>query len=126
MVWYQLLINQLGLKEKTATAIDHILTNSFIDTFFKTVILKTEISGHFPVCYLSQDSLPQENKDKITLKYKRTYKNEGIKSFNQKSCETEWNEIKIKNSNEAYKTFWEKFVPSYDKYFPGKKDKNKK
>ena len=60
------------------------------------------------------------------MKYKRTYKNEGIKSFNQKPCETEWNEIEIKNPNEAYKTFLEKFVPLYDNYFPGKKDKNKK
>ena len=41
---------------KTATAIDHILTNSFIDTVFKTAILETDISRHFPICYLSQDS----------------------------------------------------------------------
>ena len=37
---------------KTATAIDHILTNSFVDTDFKSAIFKTDISHHFPVCFL--------------------------------------------------------------------------
>ena len=37
---------------KTATAIDHILTNSFVDTDFKSAIFKTDISDHFPVCLL--------------------------------------------------------------------------
>ena len=36
---------------KTATTIDHILTNSFVDTDFKSVF-KTDISDHFPVCLL--------------------------------------------------------------------------
>ena len=38
---------------KTATAIDHILTNSFVDRVFKTVIFKSNISDHFQyVSYL--------------------------------------------------------------------------
>ena len=36
---------------KRATTIDHILTNSFVDTDFKSVF-KTDISDHFPVCLL--------------------------------------------------------------------------
>ena len=32
---------------KTATVIDHFSTNFFIDTVFKTAILKTDISDHF-------------------------------------------------------------------------------
>ena len=38
---------------KTATAIDHILTNSFVDTDFKSAIFKTDIFDHFPgaFCY---------------------------------------------------------------------------
>ena len=35
---------------KTATAIDNILTNSFLDTNFKSAIFKTDISDHFPIC----------------------------------------------------------------------------
>ena len=64
----ELLINQLGLeKKKTATAIDHNLSNSFVDTVFKTAILKTDISDHFPICYLSPNPVRQQNKDKNTL-----------------------------------------------------------
>ena len=35
---------------KTATAIDHILTNSIVDTNFKSAIFKTDISDDFPIC----------------------------------------------------------------------------
>ena len=37
---------------KTTTAIDHILTNSFTDTVFKTAIFKSNISDHFPICFM--------------------------------------------------------------------------
>ena len=92
---------------KTATAIDHILTNFFIDTVFKTAILKTDISDHFPICNLSQDSLPQTNKGKNAFIYKVTYNPECIES-KQKLYEIKWNEIEIQNPNEAYKTFFRK------------------
>ena len=36
----------------TATAIDHIFTNSFIDRNFKTAIIKTDVSDHFPICFI--------------------------------------------------------------------------
>ena len=35
----------------TSTAIDHIVTNSIINTKIKTVIVKTDISDHFPIFY---------------------------------------------------------------------------
>ena len=34
---------------KTATAIDHSFTNSFVDTNFEQGIFKTDISGHYPI-----------------------------------------------------------------------------
>ena len=37
---------------KTTTAIDHILTNQFININFKTAIFKADISDHFPVCII--------------------------------------------------------------------------
>ena len=37
---------------KIATAIDHILTNQFINVAFKTAIFETNVSDHFPVCIL--------------------------------------------------------------------------
>ena len=29
-----------------------VLTNSFIDRNFKTAIFKSDISGHFPICFI--------------------------------------------------------------------------
>ena len=55
---------------KTATAIDHILTNHFVNVNFKTTIFKTDISDHFPVSIIiSSKKKPVENK--YTCVYKR-------------------------------------------------------
>ena len=35
---------------KTATTIDHIVTNSFVENTFKTAIIKSHVSDHFPIC----------------------------------------------------------------------------
>ena len=37
---------------KTTTAIDHIITNSIINAEFKTGIVKTDISDHFPIFFI--------------------------------------------------------------------------
>ena len=37
---------------KTATAKDHILTNSCTKIIFKTAILKCNVSDHFPICLI--------------------------------------------------------------------------
>ena len=34
---------------KTATAIDHILTNTYTEIIFKTAILKSDVTDHFPI-----------------------------------------------------------------------------
>ena len=39
-----------SVTKKTATAIDHIITNCFIDTNFKTAIFKSDINDYFPIC----------------------------------------------------------------------------
>ena len=35
---------------KTATTIDHVLTNSFVEADVKSAVFKTDIYDHFPVC----------------------------------------------------------------------------
>ena len=107
---------------KTATAIDHILTNSFVDT----VIFKSDISDHFPICFLSQNSLPKQSNTKNMFIYKRTYNTESIESFKQKLYEIKWNEImSFENPDDAYKAFLKRFSTLYDTYFPEKKIKLK-
>ena len=73
---------------KTTTAIDHILTNSFVDRVFKTVIFKSDISDHFPICFFSQNCSPKQNNKENMCIYKRTYNIESIELFKQKLHET--------------------------------------
>ena len=90
---------------KTATAIDHILINSLFETFFKTVIFKSDISDHFPLWFLSQNSLPKQNNKENMFIYKRTYNTKSIELFKQKLNETKWDEImSFQNPDDAYKT----------------------
>ena len=35
--------------ENSATAIDHIIANCIVDCQFKTAILKTDVTDHFPI-----------------------------------------------------------------------------
>ena len=77
---------------KTATIIDHILTNSFIDTNFQTMIFKADISDHFPICFLLQSTMPKiENK--VTYITKRITKQDAIEKFNQDLYKTSWDDI---------------------------------
>ena len=40
------------MKKNTAAAIDHIITSSVINAEFKTGIIKTDISNHFPIFFI--------------------------------------------------------------------------
>ena len=77
--------------KKTATAIDHILTNCFTETVFKTAIFKSDISNHFLICFLVPSSPPQRG-NKTTFIYKRIFNTESIESFKKKLYETDWEE----------------------------------
>ena len=48
-----------------STIIDHILTNLFVNTNFKTFIFKFDISDHFPICFLEWTSRPREENEII-------------------------------------------------------------
>ena len=66
--------------EKTATSIDHIITNSFVENTFKTTISKSDVSDHFPVCIF----IPSANlftKSDVIYQYKRIINDEKIKDF---------------------------------------------
>ena len=64
---------------KTGTAIDHILTNSYTDTIFRIAILKCDVSDHFPICLIIP-SLKFSSKNKIIYTYKRSF-NEQLKLY---------------------------------------------
>ena len=113
---------------KTATAIDHILTNSFCDTDFKTAIYKCDVSDHFPICFIILSPSKQENVTETIFIAKRIFNTESIELFKQKLYETSWDEMEMsQNHDQAYKTFLTKFSDLYNIYFPTKiiKVKNK-
>ena len=70
------------LTKKTATAIDGIITNSFVENTFKTAIIKSDVSDHFPICIF----IPSTNlftKNDVIYQYKITINDEKIESFLQ-------------------------------------------
>ena len=98
---------------KTATAIDQVLTNQFINFNFKTAIFKTDISDHFQVCIIiSLTEKLVENKH--TYVYKRVITNEATELFNQTLYETDWLETETcDNPSECYKLFLKIFLTIY-------------
>ena len=103
---------------KTSTIIDHILTNLFVNTNFKTFIFKIDISDHFPICFLQPTSRPREENE-VTYITKRVINNNAIELFKQELYKTSWDDvINNKNPSDAYNYFSHKLIVLYDKYFP--------
>ena len=109
---------------KTATTIDHILTNCFTETIFKTTIFKNDISNIFLL--VSWLHRPQHKGKIKQLLFIKEYLTQSIESFKKKLSETDWEETESsKNPEEIYTTFLQKFIVSYDNYFPKRKIKLK-
>ena len=77
---------------KSASAIDHIITNCFAESNFKTAIFKSDISDHFSIGAFFSTTAKQTNNG-VTFIYKRIINNEATQRFNQKLYELNWNEL---------------------------------
>ena len=108
---------------KTATTIDHILTNFFVDTNLKSAIFETNISDHFPICLFLPS--PRVIRKWNHLIYNRIVDTLEIEMFNkQQLYEINWKEIKTnQNPNEAYNIFIQNVLLLYNRYFPKKEIK---
>ena len=76
-----------------ATAIDHILTNCFIDRTFKTAIFKSDISDHFPICFI-MPSMKTKIKNETSFLYKRNFNTDAKHAFQNELYETNWKELR--------------------------------
>ena len=85
---------------KTVTAIDHIFTNSFCDTVFKTVIYKCDVSDHFPICFIIPSPSKQENVTETTFITKRILNTKSTELFKKKLYETSWDEMEMSQNPE--------------------------
>ena len=90
----------------TATAIDHILTDSFIERNFKTTVFKSDISDHFPICFIIPSTKPK-TENKTSFIFKRIFNFEAINTFKQDLHKTNWTDIEaFTDPKEAYKGFF--------------------
>ena len=108
-------INKVTRVTKTSvTAIDHIITNSYLNTYIQTGIIKTDISDHFPIFLVTNTA---------TI-YKRFINNETIQYFRTLLNNVTWEEVENTDCPEkAYNTFLDKFQVIYDQAFPKTKIK---
>ena len=106
------------ITKRNATAIDHIITNSYLSSNLKTGIIKTDISDHFPI-FLVSDTPDVSTYPLTTTIFKRYINDKSIKQFNLLLKEVNWNIVlKKKCPNKAYESFLETFLCLYEKAFP--------
>ena len=105
----------IRVTRNTATAIDHIITNSVINAEFKTGIIKTNISDHFPIFFIFK-SVVDTTEAMEEFIYKRNYSGNSIETFKQKLRKVNWNEIK--RSNESCAKFSQVCTSLCEEYFP--------
>ena len=79
-----------------ATALDHILTNAFLNKQIEMWIIKTETSDHFPIFLITDPITLSEIKNKRTLVYKRTINTSTKENFKSILARKTWDYIKEK------------------------------
>ena len=88
------LINKPTRATKTnATAIDIIITVVFLNKQIETGIIKTEISGHFPILLITDPITSSETKNR-TLLFKRTINTATKENFKNILARRIWDYIK--------------------------------
>ena len=104
----------------SATIIDHILTNTLIDSDIQSGIIKTDISDHFAVFSLLKTNLEQTNIKKTIIK--RDINEDSMKYFKTIFKSTDWDLItQTSSANDSYDIFLERFIKIYDQAFPERK-----
>ena len=78
----------------TATAIDNIITNCIINSDFKSAIVKTDLSDHFPIILINElmrVSTPTDDVENCA--YKRDFTENAFNYFKQALFETAWDSV---------------------------------
>ena len=103
----------------TETAIiDHMFTNSIINTEIKSATIKTDISDHFPILFVAKLNVDVNIKTEQYI-LKRNICDQSIKKLKQKLRDVTWNDIKTFDSvNHSYNRFLQIFLSLYDECFP--------
>ena len=98
--------------KSSATIIDHVLTNTIIDSEVQIGIIKTDISNHFAVFVLIKTSLVQPNIKKTFIE--RDINENSIKYFKSILNSVDWNLItQTSTPDSSYNVFLDKFIKLY-------------
>ena len=89
-----------------ATAIDHIFINSVSITKFKTGIMKSDISDHFPMFFVADCNI-HKKETKECFVFRRDLSDISIEKFKYKLCTVSWESITTNSSdmNKVYDNF---------------------
>ena len=93
------LIFQSGLQRATrvtrttATAIDHIITDAILESTMHSGIIKANISDHFPIFAILENSCNKNKNYEKTKRTKRDFSNENIQNFQFLLENIKWDQI---------------------------------
>ena len=97
----------------SGTVIDNNLTNTIIDSYIQSVIIKRDVNDHFAIFSLIKANLEQANIKKTIIK--RYIKEDGMKYFKTIFNSTDWDLLtKTLSTNDSYDIFLERFTKLYD------------
>ena len=90
--------------KSSATVIDHILTNTIIDSHIQSGIIKTDINDHFAIFSLIKTNLEQTNIKKTIIK--RDINEDSMKYFKIIFNSTDWDLLtQTLSTNDSYNIF---------------------
>ena len=101
----------------TATALNHIVTNSLLHRALNTGITKIDISDYFPILLIAETEMRMTPNEKVQIT-KRLINNKAKSKFKNALQKVTCDDvISSKQINSAYKDFLNKFTSLYDKIF---------
>ena len=105
----------------TATAIDHIITDAILESTMHSRIIKANISDHFPIFTILENSCNKNKNYEKTKVTKQDFSSENIENFQFLLENIKWDQFLPSNtSSEAYKVFLKIFSDLYGVAFPKK------
>ena len=83
----------MHVTRQTATVIDHITTNSLMHTGFRSGIIITDISDHFPIFFYYKYIAEKKDAKKEFI-YKRRFSDQSIGTFTLRFHDINWSKVK--------------------------------